>query len=99
MGEYIIRNRDELLEALRLRKTELGLSNSLLEHQLHMADGHIDKLLGPSQKKGFSVPVMLDMVELLGCRLVIQVDAETEARMQTRYETRCKKGAPSAAPI
>jgi hypothetical protein len=86
--QYVIRNRDDLIEALRSRKEQLGLSNAYVEHQLQMSDGHCDKLLGPSQAKGMSIPVLLDMIELFGARLVIQVDAETEARMQERWERR-----------
>jgi hypothetical protein len=88
MGEYVIRNRDDLIEALRSRKDELGLSNAFMEDQLQMADGHCDKVLGPTQRKGMSIPVMLDIVELLGAALVIKIDAETEARMQERWERR-----------
>jgi hypothetical protein len=88
MSEQVIRNRDDLIEALRSRKELLGLSNAFVEDQLQMADGHCDKLLGPTQRKGMSIPVLLDMVELFGGRLVFQVDAETEARMQARWERR-----------
>jgi hypothetical protein len=88
MGEYVIRGSLELVEALASRKNELGLSNAFVEHQLQMADNSCDKILGRTQRKGMSIPVMLDMIELFGCRLVIQVDAETEARMQSRWERR-----------
>jgi hypothetical protein len=88
MGEYVIRNRDDLIEALRSRKDELGLSNGFVEGQLLMADGHCDKLLGPSQCKGMSIPVLLDMIELFGAQLVIKIDAETEAKMRERWERR-----------
>jgi hypothetical protein len=79
---------DELIEALRSRKDELGLSNAFVEAQLQMADGHCDKLLGPTRRKGMSVAVLLDIIELFGAQLVIQVDAETEARMRERWERR-----------
>jgi hypothetical protein len=88
MGEYVIRNRDDLIEALRSRKDELGLSNAFVEHELQMSDGACDKAIGPTQRKGMSIPVLIDMVELFGARLVIQVDAATEARMKDRWERR-----------
>jgi hypothetical protein len=87
-AELVIENREQLIEALRSRKELLGLSNAFVEAQLHMADGGCDKVLGPSQAKGFGVAVMLDMIELFGGRLVIQVTPETEARMQRRWERR-----------
>jgi hypothetical protein len=88
MSEYVIQNREDLIEALRSRKEQLGLSNAFVEAQLHMADGGCDKVLGPSQVKGMSSTVLLDMIELLGAQLVIRIDAETEARMQKRWERR-----------
>jgi hypothetical protein len=91
MGEYVIRNLDDLLEVLRLRKNELGLSNALVEHELQMGSGACDKILGPTQRKGMSIPVLLDTIELFGARLVIRIDAETEARMKARWERRDAK--------
>jgi hypothetical protein len=88
VSEYVIRNRDDLVEALRSRKDELNLSNSFVEHQLQMSDGHCDKLLGPTQRKGMSIPVLFDMIELFGLSLVLRIDAVTEARMRDRWERR-----------
>jgi hypothetical protein len=73
---------------LRSRKGELGLSNAFVEHELQMAVGGLDKVLGPSQVKGLSLPVALDLLELFGCRIRIEVDPELEARMRDRYERR-----------
>jgi hypothetical protein len=83
-----ILNRDDLIEVLRARKAELGLSNSFVDAQLQMAEGGCDKVLGPSQAKGMSLLVMFDFVELFGGKLVFEVDAETEARMRDRWERR-----------
>jgi hypothetical protein len=88
MGEYVIRNRDDLIEVLRSRKDELGLSNGFIEHQLQMGDGACNKILGPTQSKGMSILVLLDMIELFGLSLSLRTDAAAEARMQARYERR-----------
>jgi hypothetical protein len=88
MDGDVITCRDDLIEALRSRKGELGLSNAFVEHELQMAVGGLDKVLGPSQVKGLSLPVALDLLELFGCRLRIEVDPELEARMRDRYEHR-----------
>jgi hypothetical protein len=87
----VITCRDELVELLRARKGELRPSNAFIEEQLHMAAGGADKVLGPSGTKGMSLYVMFDMVELLGGRLVFQVDPQTEARMRERWERRSEK--------
>jgi hypothetical protein len=88
IADLVIENRDQLVEALRSRKGQLGLSNAFVEAQLHMTSGGCDKVLGPSQIKGFSLAVMFDLVELFGARLVLRFDAEAEARMQARWERR-----------
>jgi hypothetical protein len=97
--EFVIENREQLVEALRSRKEFLGLSNAWIEAQLHMTDGGADKILGPSQAKGFSVAVLFDLVELFGARLVIRVDAESEARMATRWERRDERAVRSPKRI
>jgi hypothetical protein len=78
-AQFVLRNRDGLVEVLRARKAQLALSNAFVEAQLQMADSGCDKILGPYPAKGISVPVMFDLVELFGCRLVLQVDPEMEA--------------------
>jgi hypothetical protein len=88
MSKYVIHNRFDLVEALRSRKEESGLSNVYIETQLQMADGGADKVLGPSMNKGMSLSVLFDVIELFGCRLVIQPDPEIEARMQNRWVRR-----------
>jgi hypothetical protein len=87
-GEHVIRNRDDFIEALRARKDEIGLSNSYIEHALHLGAGGCDKYLGPSRTKNLSLLMALDLVELLGSMLALKRDAETEARMAPRWERR-----------
>ena len=41
----------------------------LSRHSSRWRDGGCDKVLGPSQVKGMSILVMLDMIELFGARL------------------------------
>jgi hypothetical protein len=42
----MLRTPDDLIEALRARKDEIGLSNAVLEELAGMAAGHVDKVLG-----------------------------------------------------
>jgi hypothetical protein len=88
MATHIIHSRDDLVEVLRARKAQLGLSNAFVEAQLLMSGGGCDKVLGPAQVKGMSVAVMFDLIELFGGRLVFQVDPEIEAKMRPRWEKR-----------
>jgi hypothetical protein len=91
MDTLVIRNRDDLVEVLRARKAQLGLSNAFIDHALHMADGGADKVLGPTQAKGLTLLVAFDLIELLGGQLVFQVNPELEAKMQERWERREEK--------
>jgi len=84
----VIGSRDDLVEVLRARKDELGLSNEFIEEALLMTSGGADKILGPTRQKGLSWPVAFDMVELFGGKLVFQIDPATEARMRQRWERR-----------
>jgi hypothetical protein len=95
----VIRNRCDLIEVLRARKEQLGLSNVYIETQLQMADGGADKVLGPSTVRGMSLSVMFDIVELFGCRLVIQPDPELEAKMQNRWARRDERSVRQQARL
>jgi hypothetical protein len=79
---------DDLVDALAARKTELGLSNSLIEHALLMGEHGLDKLVGPSRTKNLTVLVAHDLAELMGCRIVLQPDPELEAKVRARWEQR-----------
>jgi hypothetical protein len=97
--ELVIENREQLIAVLRSRKEFLGLSNAFVEAQLQLTSGGADKISGPSQTKGFSVAVLFDLVELFGARLLIRVDAESEARMATRWEQRDERAVRSPKRI
>lgn len=84
----IIACRDDLVEALRSRKAELNLSNEFVENATHMTDGGCDKVLGPSQQKGMSWDVAFNLVELFGCRLVIEPSPDNEAKWRPTWERR-----------
>jgi hypothetical protein len=79
---------DDLVDALAARKSELGLSNSFIEHALLMGEHGLDKLIGPTRRKNLTVTVAHDLAELMGCRLILQVDPELEAKMRARWELR-----------
>jgi hypothetical protein len=87
-AEHVIRCSDDLVEAFRARKVQLGLSNETVEEQLLMAAGTADKYLGPSRSKQLTARVIQDLMTLLGVELVMRVNPELEARMHDRCERR-----------
>jgi hypothetical protein len=87
----VIACRDDLVELLRARKNELGLSNAWIENALHLGENDLTKTLGPTQSKGLSLLLAIDLAELFGARLVLQIDPELEAKMRLRWEVRDEK--------
>jgi hypothetical protein len=87
MSEIIIRSSDDLVEAFRARKEQLGLSNAEVEAQLLLAGGVYDKYLGPSRTKQLLPQLVDDLMTLFGVELVLRVP-ELEAKMSARLERR-----------
>jgi hypothetical protein len=86
--EFVIRCTDDLVEAFRARKEQLGLSNAAIEEQLLMATGTCDKYLGPSRTLQLNAVAIEALMTLFGVELVMPVNPELEARMCARLERR-----------
>jgi hypothetical protein len=65
-----IRCHDDLVDYIRARKEELGLSNEFVEEICLMTKGHVDKLIGPSREKGLSRYTVDYFFEVLAFELV-----------------------------
>jgi hypothetical protein len=87
-AELVIRCSDDMVEALRARKEQLGLSNAALEEQVLMAAGTCDKYLGPSRSANLTWRVTEDVMTLFGVELVMRVNPDLEAKMLERLERR-----------
>ena len=53
--DLVIRCSDDMVEAFRARKEQLGLSNAAIEERLLMAAGTCDKYLGPTRSASYCV--------------------------------------------
>jgi hypothetical protein len=83
-----IRCHDDLIEYIRARKEELGLSNAFIEDKCHMAEGHVDKILGPSQVNNLSKFTMDYFLTLFAIELVPRVDEVQAEKMRPMWEGR-----------
>jgi hypothetical protein len=54
MATHIIHSRDDLVEVLRARKAQLGLSNAFVEAQLQLSDGGCDRRGGLPSRMRFA---------------------------------------------
>jgi hypothetical protein len=78
----------ELVELLRARKVELGLSDEFIEAQCLMAAGSCTKYLGRAPVKNLTASKLGDVMAVLACRLRLEPDPEQEVRMRPRWERR-----------
>jgi hypothetical protein len=97
--ELVIRCSDDMVEALRARKEQLGLSNAAIEEQLLMAAGTCDKYLGPTRSASLTWRVTEDVMTLFGVELVMRVNPELEAKMLERLERRDERAVRSPKRI
>jgi hypothetical protein len=89
--ELIIRNHDDLADALLAIKNFLGLSNEMLEQIAGLTHGHCDKMLGPSREKTIGRNSFDLLLATLGIRLRVEIDEPQARLMQARYERRNDK--------
>jgi hypothetical protein len=87
MSENIARCYVELVDLLRERKAELGLSDEFLEAQCLMAAGSATKYLGRCPVKTISGKLG-DFLEVLALQIRVEPNPEAEARMRSRWEGR-----------
>jgi hypothetical protein len=83
-----IRCHDDLVDYIRARKEELGLSHEFIEEKCLMTKGHVDKLLGPSKEKGLSRFTVDYFFEILAFELLPRPNPLKEAEMRPRWEGR-----------
>lgn len=85
-----IRCYEDLVDYIRARKDDLGLSNAFVDEFCGMTPGYCDKLLGPSGTKGLSRFTLDYFFAALAFELVPRPNAEQEAMMRPRWEGREK---------
>jgi hypothetical protein len=86
---------NDLVEAFRARKVELGLSDEALDHRAGLTRGHAGKLLGPSRDKGIGAATIGALMDALGVAFLMVEDPEKLAQageVERRAEWRVRDG-------
>jgi hypothetical protein len=83
LGSY-----DDLVESLRQRAAQLGVSYRILEEVAGLAEGCVGKYLSDTRARHFTVDSLLQITGALAVRTVFVEDVEQLRRMQPLYETR-----------
>lgn len=89
-GDIIARVRchDDLIEAFRVMKDILGLSNTFCDDTIGITAGHTDKVLGPTRAKGLSSFMFDNFSELFAVEFEMRINLDAAKRMQSRWEGR-----------
>jgi hypothetical protein len=99
-AEHVIRNSDDMVEAFRARKEQLGLSNAAVEAQLLWADGICDKYLGPSRTLQLNAVVIEDFMTLFAIEFTMRINPDLDAKRRDRLQRRDERQVrPPAAAI
>lgn len=89
-GETIatISSYPELVDAFRTIKARLGLSNKWCDDVCDIADGHTDKVLGPTQAKNIT-PILFSMFcQVFAVRFRMEVDPAAVRKMEAEWQKR-----------
>lgn len=84
----VVASYDELIDAIRTRKAELGLSDATVDSISGLAAGHTGKLLGPAQVKTLGKVSMGLLLQALGLVLVVVEDPAQTEKMRAQYAQR-----------
>jgi hypothetical protein len=84
-----------LIELLRKRQLDLGLSNEGLEHVCGFAGGAVDKYLGPSRTKAPTAAPLARLMDGLGLRGQLVVDAARTAQVTRAGKRQARRAHPS----
>jgi hypothetical protein len=82
------RTHDELVELLRARKDQLGLSNGWMDSAMGLTDGHCDKVIGVSGERGLSRLTIDGALAVLALKIQVVEDKAQAARMRPIWEKR-----------
>lgn len=91
---------DELLDLIRRRQIELGLSNEMLEEVCGFSVGQIDKYLGPTRSPRWSpkLETLSTMLDALGLSVTLWIDATKVERFRKVRGSQGRRMANYARP-
>lgn len=84
----VISTGDELVDLIRRRRDELGITHETIDHLTGWASGYASKLLSPEPMKGLgkqSLSLVLDALALGIARIEFVEDPTVAARMRPRW--------------
>jgi hypothetical protein len=89
---------DDIVEMYRQRVAEIGLTNEMIDHLSGLQSGYSGKLFGPAQTRSLGPASWGLLNRTLGLKVLIVIDDEATAIMQTRWEKRAKPANETCLP-
>ncbi len=89
----IVTTRDELLDLIRRRRDELGITHETIDHITGWASGYASKVLSPEPLKNLgpkSLFLVLEALALGIARVEFVEDAERATKMRSRWVQRLR---------
>lgn len=84
----VVTGHESMVEAFRVAKERLGLSNDFCDDIGGLTKGHTDKILGPTRVKNLG-PMTMDLFcELFAVQFIMVSNVEAAKRMEPRWEGR-----------
>lgn len=77
---------DDLIRALRVRASELGMTDKIIEEIGGFTGGHVGKLLGAARTKNLGPLTLGMMLGALGLKFAIIEDEEATRRIKARFD-------------
>lgn len=84
----IVINHETMVEAFRVAKERLGLSNEFCDDIGGLTRGHTDKILGPTRIKNLGPMTMDVFCEMFAVKFIMVSNIEAAKRMEPRWEGR-----------
>lgn len=83
-----VHDSETLLDAIRVRKAQLGLSNDALEQLAGLCEGHLSKVLPNPPRKGIGWATLSLLLPALGSKLLLVEDEIAMQRIRPRIKPR-----------
>jgi hypothetical protein len=84
----LISDYDGLVESVRERLDEMGMTRLELDHLSGMQSGYSGKILGPGRVKIFGMKSLGDTLGAIGCKLALIEDPTQTAKILARMTPR-----------
>jgi len=82
----VARDYQQITDVFRMMREHWGLTYKFCDDVLGFADGHTEKILGPSEQKRWGPATLHALMELFGLEFRVYIDPEAVKRMEAVWD-------------